>query len=283
MAKRDIDVGKVIMVEEAFVTTIVMETGQNICDACFKHMTNFIACPNCTFGLFCNEICAEDSLHKMRCGRGNKNDNSLVEFAIRSVLCAMDVFDDCDSVDDMINFVERTLQDPKKCVNVPQSLVDKKSKYRLFLTLNLWLGSVNENELIARGHDAFKILLKQLSIKNIFSSIKHHRFLMHLCVFHTYIVFCNSFQFKANGGIFLLRNHFNHSCSPNVLCGNYENKSVSLRVVRSKRAINFLYRMVKDTSIIRVLNAKEIYAKTLDLNAIVKNAKTNPIQFHRVS
>lgn len=232
IATRDIDVGKVIVVEEAFITTTVMETGQNICDACFKHMTNFIACPNCTFGLFCNEICAEDYLHKMRCGRSSKDDNSLVEFALRSVLCALDVFNDYASidavVDDMINFVESTLQDPKKFAHVPQSLVDKRSKYRLFLTLNLWMGSLNENELIARAHDVFEIVLKQPLFKDVFSSKKNHRFLMHLCVFHTYTVFCNSFQSKATGGIFLLRNHINHSCSPNLLCGNYENKSICI-------------------------------------------------------
>ncbi|XP_055298795.1 uncharacterized protein LOC129566676 [Sitodiplosis mosellana] len=232
VAKQDIDVGKVIVVEEAFITMIVMHAGLNICDTCFKHMTNFIACQNCTFGLFCDEICAQNDLHKMRCGRSSKDDNPLVEYAIRSIVCALDIFaaddDSACYVDTLMSFVENVIQDPKKMANVPHSIVDNKSKYRLFLTLNLWLGSLKEDELMARAHDAFEILLKMPQIKAAFSSHKKSRFLMHLCVFHTYLVFCNSFQNQANGGIFLLRNHFNHSCAPNVLCSNYENKSTCI-------------------------------------------------------
>lgn len=143
IATRDIDVGKVIMVEEAFITTIVMETGQNICDTCFKHMTNFIACQNCTFGLFCDEICAEDDLHIIRCGRSSKDDNDLIEYAIRSILCVLDIFP---TVDDWMRFVENVVQSPKNMANIPHSIVDQKSKYRLFLTLNLWLGAEKEED-----------------------------------------------------------------------------------------------------------------------------------------
>lgn len=78
VAKCDIDAGKVITNDPAFVTTAVMDVGENICDACFKHMDNFIACQRCTFGLFCDENCATDDLHVLRCGRGSKDDIGLV-------------------------------------------------------------------------------------------------------------------------------------------------------------------------------------------------------------
>lgn len=38
-----------------------------------------------------------------------------------------------------------------------------------------------------------------------------------------------------SGGIFLLRNHFNHSCAPNVLASFYENKSVCITSRRVKK------------------------------------------------
>lgn len=60
IAKCDIDVGKVILVDEAFVTSSVFQTEKNICDTCFKHMNIFVACQNCTFGLFCDEICSKN-------------------------------------------------------------------------------------------------------------------------------------------------------------------------------------------------------------------------------
>lgn len=233
IAKCDIDVGKVIVVEDAFVNTIVMEMGQNICDTCFKHMGNFIACPKfyCTSGLFCNEICSEDFSHFLRCGRASIDDNVLVEFTIRSIGCVLDIFP---TADQLMGFVEHAIKDAKKGTYVPNSIVDMKSKYRMFLNLNVWLGSMKEEDLIALGHNVFEILMEVPSVKEKFSSKPHNRFLMHLCVLHLYIIMSNSFQNPTTGGIFLLRNHFNHSCAPNVLTCNYGNKSICITSRRIK-------------------------------------------------
>lgn len=222
VAKCDIDVGKVIVVEEAFITSIVFDWGQNICDACFGHMKNFVACQRCTFGLFCDDNCSTDELHILRCGRGSKDDNGLGEFAIRSMGCALQIFP---TADQLIRFVEQVIQDPKKSKAVPTSIVDMESKYRLFLSLNLWQGTMKAKDLIALGHYVFKIFMQFPLYKAAFSSQTQRRFLMHLCVYHVYIVMSNSFQ-HATGGIFLLKNHFNHSCAPNVLSSTYENKSI---------------------------------------------------------
>lgn len=233
VAKCDIDVGKVIVVEEAFTTSIVFDVEQNICDACFGHMKNFVACQLCTFGLFCDEKCDfADELHTLRCGRGSRDDNGLVEFAIRSMGCVavMNIFP---TAERLMRFVENVIQDPNKSKVVPTSLVDMESKYRLFLSLNLWLGPMKKEDLIAMGYDVFKIVIQYPSFA-VFSSQKLKRFLMHLCVYHVYIVMCNSFQ-SATGGIFLLRNHFNHSCAPNVLASIYENKSICVTSRRVKK------------------------------------------------
>lgn len=156
IAKCDIDVGKVILVDEAFVTSSVFETGMNICDTCFKHMNNFVACQNCTFGLFCDEICSKDVLHKLQCGRRRKGDDILVGFALRSIGCALNIFP---AADDLMNFVENVIHDPKKMTNVPSSIIDVETKYRLFLTLNLSLSTMKMEDLIAIGHKVFEILM----------------------------------------------------------------------------------------------------------------------------
>lgn len=231
VAKCDIDVGKVIMVDEAFVTSIVFNVGENICDACFKHMDNFVACQQCTFGLFCDETCSADELHTLRCGRSSKDDNGLVEFGIRSMGRALEIFP---TADDLIHFVETVIQDPNKEKYVPTSMGDIKSKYRMFLTLNLWLGTMKAEDLIAMGQDVFGIIMQHPSFKAAFSSQQKSRFLMHLCVYHVYIVLSNSFQSVA-GGIFLLKNHFNHSCAPNVLSSTYENKAICITSRRVKK------------------------------------------------
>lgn len=231
IAKSDIDVGKVILVDEAFVTAAVMDPGENICDTCFKHMSNFVACQKCTFGLFCDDICSKDDLHKPRCGRSSKDDNGLVEFALRSIVCGFNIFPTADL---LMQFVENVIHDPKKIANVPNSIIDMESKYRLFLTLNLWLGTMKEENLIAFGHKVFEILMEFPTIKSAFSSQKTRRFLMHLCVYHVYIVLSNSFE-TTTGGIFLLKNHFNHSCAPNVLSCHYENKAICITSRRVKK------------------------------------------------
>lgn len=232
VAKCDIDVGKVVMVEKAFVTTIVMQPGENICDTCFGHMANFITCQRCTSGLFCDEICAKDPSHSLRCGRSSKDDNALVEFALRSICCAFDIFPNADS---LMHFVESVIQDKTKTNDVPYSIVDMESKYRMFLKLNLWLGLLKVENLFALAQDVFVILMRWPDIKAEFSAKNKNRFLMHLCVLHTYIVFCNSFHTELTGGIYLLRNHFNHSCAPNLLCTTYENKSISITSRRVKK------------------------------------------------
>lgn len=232
VAKCDIDVGKVIMVEKAFVTTTVMQPRENICDTCFKHMANFIACQRCTFGLFCDEICAKDCMHILRCGRSSKDDECLVEFALRSIVCAFDILPNANS---LMHFVENVIQDKKKTNDVPYSIGDMESKYRMFLKLNLWLGTLKEEDLIGRAQDMFAILMEFPKIKAEFSAKNKNRFLMHLCVLHAYIVFCNAFKNPLTGGIFLLRNHFNHSCAPNLLSSSYENKSICITSRRVKK------------------------------------------------
>lgn len=235
VAKSDIDVGKVVMVEEAFVSASDPKSKTNSCEACFKHMRNFIACPKCNGALFCDEICADDFTHVFRCGRGRKDDNFWVEFTLRSVLHAMTIFDE--GIDDLRNFVERVVLSPswQKRKSVPKILVDMESRYRMFLELNLWLTAAEKQRAIQTGHEGYRLLMQKDGIKESFGGQSVHRFLMHLFVMHASIIFCNIFQTEAAGSVWLLQNHFNHSCAPNVITSSYENKSVAITSRRIKK------------------------------------------------
>lgn len=230
VAKCDIDVGKTIVVDEAFVTTHMMQGGLNICSACFKNATNFIACTNCTEALFCDQSCAEHDLHKIECNNVCSHD-SIIYFT-RSIVRAISMFDD---VKDLMEFVMTVVNEKSGLKDAPRSIADMKSKYRLFLELNLWLSDTEKSSMIDRGAAVFEILMKMSEVKTKFSTQNQKRFLMHLCVMHAYIVLSNSFQKPVNGGIYLLLNHFNHSCAPNALKSLYENKAVVITSRRIKK------------------------------------------------
>lgn len=231
IAKCDIDIGKVVLVEKAFVTIItVLQQETNLCEACFKCLTNFIACSKCTNALFCSQDCAENVLHQARCGRSISSDNELVEYALRSIVQAINIFPNLGA---LIEFVESIVND-QNLKEVPQSTVDMKSKYRIFLKLNLWLTEVEQTNLTDFAYEMFQILMHTERKNPLFRQEHEKLFLKHLCVMHMFVVFSNSFQ-SVTGGIFLLKNHFNHSCASNLLATFYEDKSVCTTSRRIKK------------------------------------------------
>lgn len=228
IAKCDIDVGKVVMLEEAFVTSIVTKPGLSICEACYKAKTNFIACPKCTTALFCDQTCAEDPLHQIRCERSSPSDDPHVEFTARTVVHAMNMFS---SIDDLMDFVQFVVEEKRK--GVPSSIIEPKDKYRMFLKMNLSVNPTKYVSPIDRGKQVFEILL--LKFNDLFNTKKKERFLMHLCVMHAYIVLCNTFQNPTTGAVLLLHNHINHSCVPNVIYKVAENKGIGTTLRRIKK------------------------------------------------
>lgn len=231
VAKCDIDVGKVVMVEEAFIAAPAPKSRSSVCDTCFKHAANFIACPNCNGALFCDQTCSDSCiLHAIRCGRGGPNDDFLVEFTLRSVMHAMIIFSG--EIDHWKNFVQQVIEQRTR-KTVPKTLIDLKSKYRMFLELNLWLSAAEKQRMIRIGFEAYQLLMRKF--KDLFDGLEAHRFLMHLIVMHASIIFCNIFQFESHGEVFLLQNHFNHSCAPNLLHTSYENKTVVITSRRIKK------------------------------------------------
>lgn len=230
VAKENIDAGKNVIVEEAFVVMEIMVEHTNICSNCLKNSTNFIACANCTKSLFCDQRCAADNLHQITCNNIFPRTDHLAGYVSRSVLRAINIFA---NVANLMEFVSTVVEE--KTENVPRLIADMETMYRLFLQLNIWLREGEANDSFHRGYDVFKGLMQLPEIKIKFAAENQKRFLIHLCVMHYRIVLCNSFQTNLTGGIFLLRNHFNHSCAPNILMASFENKSVAITSRRIKK------------------------------------------------
>lgn len=229
VAKCDIDVGKIILIDDAFLT-FVMNAANDVCGHCLKNTMNFIACNKCSNTMFCSQRCAEsDKLHEVICGDQLVCNYPLATPVItRSILLALNIFS---SFDELIGFVENVVNDIKRKASrgkALESLDDMRSKYRAFLQSNVWENNEKIQECKPWAAVAFSRLLSKPAIKAKIRSIKDQRFLMHLVLMHCMVIKCNSFQHNITGGIFLISNHINHSCAPNLINFHYENKMIGI-------------------------------------------------------
>lgn len=223
IAKCDIDVGEVILIDEAFVTTR-MNAKIHVCGKCFKNTMNFIACDKCMNTMFCSQECKKsDQLHVIECGDKIVYEDSLNVYVLRSILQAIKIFP---TIQHLIEFVEDVVNNTEK--KEPNSLANMKSKYRTFLKFNLWLSEIEKKNSAVISMGIFLKLMTKSVIQAKFRSNDDQRFLMHLVMMHFTVIFCNSFQHNILGGIFLIQKHINHSCAPNLLHYMSENKSISI-------------------------------------------------------
>lgn len=222
VATCNIEVGKVVLVEEAFVSTPVMSTDKMVCSKCFKDMMNFIPCHKCNNSMYCSETCKEtDEFHNMTCGEKIESTEHFAQFVARSLALAVDHFP---KIGNMIEFVEDVVKDKKKCA--PLSMVNFESKYRAFLKCMVYLSGEERKKLNEIGYKIFFQAMKNDDVKIKIKTNEDARFLMHLTLRHLYIIKCNSFQNKMSGGIFLVQKHLNHSCAPNLLQYFTANKTI---------------------------------------------------------
>lgn len=254
MAKCDIPVGKTVFAEEAFGPAQVGDVGQPIiCNACCKSTMPFIPCKHCTTTLFCSQTCADnDKFHGFVCGELPPKHTPVLDMT--SVLFAIDLFQ---SVDDLMKFVENVIKDKNGMRSIPSSSKDPKSKYRMFLQLNL-LSNVHARKMFfARAHEAYKKLMGKAMIKTMFDTKMKKHFLMHLCALHTNIVLSNPFNTSTVSGTFLLRSLLNHSCAPNVLFFHYDNKSVGITSRPIKKGAQ-IYMIYHDSCWTKSLNQQQL-------------------------
>ncbi|XP_055297732.1 SET and MYND domain-containing protein 4-like [Sitodiplosis mosellana] len=222
VATCDIDVGKVVLAEEAFVSTAVMSADKMLCSKCFKGEMNFVACNHCNISMFCNEDCYQrDYFHETCCGKAIDKVDHFTTFVVRTLVFALDTFR---TIDALTKFVESVIIDEEK--DAPSLMADDVSKYRAFLQCGIWLSDEEKKKLHDTSNQVYSELMSIEEIKEKVHSNEEERFLQHLLLYHLYIVKCNSFQNKMTGGMFLIQKLFNHSCAPNLLQYFDANKTI---------------------------------------------------------
>lgn len=68
VAKEDIDIGKVVIVEKAFVSCL-NDGSETRCCNCLKIKTNLTPCNKCTNAMFCSDECQASVYHQAECGK----------------------------------------------------------------------------------------------------------------------------------------------------------------------------------------------------------------------
>lgn len=99
---------------------------------------------------------------------------------------------------------------------IPNQLVDMKSKYRAFLQLNTETESYPA--CFQKAYFTFNFLFLRDDIKEKFDTEQKKRFLMHFLIHQMSVI--NSNGINTHDGrynAFILYSYFNHSCTPNVL------------------------------------------------------------------
>lgn len=217
VATRDIDVGKVILVEESFAS--VVQSDERTCYTCLAESKNFIACPHCTDVVFCDETCMNSNeIHRLECQTIYHEMAYKVQFIIRTILVATAAFP---SIDHLMTFVEDRIG---RSHTMPESLTDLQSKYGLYLLLKKSpLSGNTTNEL----HSLFQLAMAVPAVRNMFfDTLQHKRFLMHLLLHHLAININNGYENHHTTSIGLVLCLLNHSCAPNLYNCAIDNKKV---------------------------------------------------------
>lgn len=221
----DIPAGKTILVEDAFIGR-PGETRYQRCAGCLKADQNFIACSKCTNAVFCDTTCSTKNVHQMECNYSYNDSDKLelhLEFIAHSIFVAMSIFPDTQS---LMEFVQDVVKIKTK--TVPESLIDEKSKYRAFLQLSIFLTPKISKECLGLANDWYNNLLLRDVIAKRFDTEEKKSFLMHLTVHHILVISTNAFIPAPDDArfLFIASSYFNHSCEPNVLRVNYQNRLV---------------------------------------------------------
>lgn len=108
VANENIDIGKTVMVDKAFIALGYKRGGWR-CNICLAKHGNLIACNICTTAMFCEE-CQSNNFHKDECGLKVSEVcvmNGAIMTEVRNILKVVTLFA---SVDELMDFVERTME-----------------------------------------------------------------------------------------------------------------------------------------------------------------------------
>lgn len=219
VAKQDIDVGKVILVEESFAS--VVQSDERTCYTCLAESKNFIACPHCTDVVFCDKKCMNSNeIHRLECQTVYHEMAYKVQFIIRTILVATTAFS---SIDHLMAFVEDHIERE----TLPQSLTDQQSKYSLYLLLKKFPLRGN---VIKDVHSLFESAMAVPTVRDMFATLQHKRFLVHLLLHHLAININNGYESDHTTSIGLVLCLLNHSCAPNLYNCGVDNKKICITI-----------------------------------------------------
>lgn len=216
VAKDDIDVGQTILIEKGYIS-LGSAPDRVLCYHCMEGDKNFIACPNCTDVMFCNDKCRDENIiHEKFCGANLNRMPHDVRYLAESVLMGIFAFS---TASKMMPFVLETIS--MRGQQLPTAANDLKTKYELFLSLQPDKPERLDLELV---YKVFTALMDNASIKRMFDSVQSKRFLMHLVAEHSLIISNNVFVISVSNGTIgkkmgLVTSLFNHSCAPNIFNG----------------------------------------------------------------
>lgn len=245
VARNDIDVDKNVVVEKSFRIYLTKRFGLK-CNICLKGYTNLVPCNKCAVAMFCEE-CQDNFLHEYECGLnlcGPSAFNNDVLYAVRDILLTISMFP---TVDELMDFVAGILESDVN--ELPSSLKSPQSKYEILFKSAIRSKSESIDSMAFWIYPVLKTILKIPTIKAMFQSKKHLRFMQHLICHHSLISVSNArfglptaqtideefedpMMFSSH--INVMEKYFKHSCTPNLLniAGDGRSVFVTLKPIK---------------------------------------------------
>lgn len=214
VAKRNVGVGKVLVVSNAFASVECVSSKLFCCFQCGKAQNDkFIKCPHCIDTFFCSKKCSSNKFHLTKCNKiFDSSDSYIVRLAFEMIKNAFEVAENVDTFVEFIKGVLFSNINYRKC-KPPYST------YGEILNLKGTIG----NDHFAMAHKVVKYVS---SLPNINDSTKPDlsRVLFCMACRHIATIEINSFseEIVVNKGVctrFSIHDVFsriNHSCTPNL-------------------------------------------------------------------
>lgn len=181
-ANQDIDIGQTVVAEKALFGCPFPKASMR-CSVCLKRLTNLIPCKKCTRAMFCSAACESSRLHELECEiKFFHNEIGVRIMAIvRTVVSAINLFS---NADELMHFIEQTRQSGAR---LPATMTDAKSQYHAYIKQKLCADNFDGSEIAGCIAPIYKKVMSVPSIKQMFKSKKHERFLQHLIGNHSLI------------------------------------------------------------------------------------------------
>lgn len=217
IANCDIDVGAMISIEMSPVSKLTDNCCMRCC-ICFAKSNNLMPCQHCTKAMFCSKKCQTSILHAAECNFGEEIDgNGKLAFLTRTILYAVSLFK---NANELMRFVGKCVKSDSS--DKPLSMVDDKSKYQHFLSLQSDLKIVRAEKRDPLIYLAYKSIMVT-NVATMFSTKTMQRFLVHLIWQHDAIIslghvhqFVNEEE-QESLHLSLIFSLFAHSCTPNAM------------------------------------------------------------------